>query len=91
MKVLCSKHQEARTPNAASLDLYSNCPTELTPVDIMDDTVTEVVGQLSGGGGPGGTDLVSLQHWLLRFRSASGELRLIVRDFTKWMGNGRPP
>ena len=53
--------------------------------------VTAVAGRLSGGAGTGRTDLVYLQHWLLRFRAASGELRLIVGDFTEWMGNGRLP
>ena len=53
--------------------------------------VTAVVGQLSGGAGPGGTDLVSLQHWILFFGGASGELRLIVGDFTECLSNGRPP
>ena len=32
-----------------------------------------------------------LQHWLLSFGAASGELRLIVADFTEWLSNGRPP
>ena len=32
-----------------------------------------------------------LEHWLLRFVAASAELRLIVEDFVKWLGNGRPP
>ena len=91
MDVLRSKQPEARTPTAASLDLYPDRPPELTPVDITDDMVTAVAGQLSGGAGPGRTESVSLQHWLLRFRAASRELRLIVGDFTEWMGNGRPP
>ena len=39
----------------------------MVPVDITDDVVTAVAGRLSGGAGPGGTDSVSLQHWLLRF------------------------
>ena len=34
---------------------------------------------------------MSLQHWLLRFGSASAELRLIVGDFLEGLGNGRPP
>ena len=34
---------------------------------------------------------VLLQHWLLRFLAESGELKLVVGDFTEWMGNGRPP
>ena len=53
--------------------------------------MTAVAGRLSGGAKLGGTDSVSLQHWLLWFGAASGELQLIVRDFVKWLGNGRPP
>ena len=81
MEVLRFKHPEARTPTAESLYLYPDRPPELTPVDITDDTVTAVAGRLSGGARPGGTDSVSLQHWLLRFGAASGELQLIVGDF----------
>ena len=62
MEVLCSKHPEARTPTAASLDSYPDRPPELTPVVITDDTVTAVAGRLSGGAVPGGKDSVSLQH-----------------------------
>ena len=91
LEVLCSKHPEARPPTAASLNPYTGCPPELTPVDITNDTVTAVAGLISGGAGPGGTDSVSLQHWLLRFGAASAELRLIVGDFIEWMSNGRPP
>ena len=86
-----NKHPEARTPASASLDSYPGRPTELTPVDITKDTVTAVAGRLSGGDGTGGTDSVSLQHWLLRFGAASVEIRLIVGDFVEWLGNGRPP
>ena len=91
MEVLRTKHPEARTPTAASLDCYTGRPPELTPVDITDDTVTAVARRLSGGAGPGGTDSVSLQHWLLRFGAAIAELRLIVWDFVEWLRNGRPP
>ena len=60
-------------------------------MDITEDTVTAVAGRLSGGVRLTGTDSVSLQHWLLRFGVASGELRLIVGDFVEWLGNGQPP
>ena len=59
-EVLRSKRPEARTPTAASLDLYPDCPPELTPVNITDETVTVVTGRLLGGSGPGGTDSFSL-------------------------------
>ena len=72
MEVLRAKHPEARTPTAASLDSYPNRPLELTPVDITDDRVTAVVGRLLGRAGPGGTDSVSLQHWLLQFGRLAG-------------------
>ena len=90
MEVLCAKYLEARTPNVASLDSYLDRPSELTPVDITNDTVTAVAGRLSGGAGPGGTYSVSLQHLLLRFGAASGGLWLIVGDFVEWLVNGRP-
>ena len=60
-------------------------------MEITDDTVTAVAGRLSGGAGPGSTDSVSLQHWLLRLGAASAEFRRIVGDFVEWLGNGRPP
>ena len=54
MEVLRTKHPEARTPTAASLDSYLGRPLELTPVDITKDMLTAVAATLSGGGGPGG-------------------------------------
>ena len=91
MEVLRAKHLEARKLTTASLDSYPDRPLELTPVDITNDTVTEVAGRLLGGAGPGRTYSVSLQHWLLWFGAASGELWLIVGDFVECLGNGRPP
>ena len=45
-EVLRTKHPEARLPVAARLDSYPDCPSELFPVDITNDTVTAVVGRL---------------------------------------------
>ena len=74
MEVLHTKHPDAHPPSAESLDAYPDNPPEMIPVDITDNVVTAVAGCLSGGTGPGGADLVSLQHWHLRFGAASGEL-----------------
>ena len=74
MKVLRAKNPEARTSTAEILDSYPNRPPELTPVEITNEMVTAVIGQLSGGAGPGGTDSVLLQHWLLWFGAVSGKL-----------------
>ena len=62
MEVLRAKHLEARKPTAASLYSYPDRPLELTPVEITDNTVTAVAGQLLGGAGPGGTNSVLLQR-----------------------------
>ena len=91
MEVLRTKHPEAWTPTAASLDSYPGRLLELTQMEITNNTVTALAGRLSGGSGPGGTDSVYLQHWILRFGAATAELRLIVADFVEWLENGRPP
>ena len=91
MEVLRTKHPEARPPTAASLDSYPDLPPELALVDITDDTVTAVAGRISGEAEPGGKDSLRIQNWMLHFREASGELWLIVADFTEWLSNGRPP
>ena len=67
IEVLRTKHPEACTPTASSLDSYLERPPELVPVNITDDTVTAVAGRLLGRVGIGGMDSVILQHWLLRF------------------------
>ena len=90
MEVLRTKHPDARPLSAACLDAYPNNPPEMVPVDITNDVVAAVAGRLSGGADPGGTDLVSLQHWMLRFGVASGELRKIIAEFGEWLSNGRP-
>ena len=54
MEVLRTKHLDAHPPSAASLETYQDRPQELVPLDITNDTVTEVAGLLSGGADPGG-------------------------------------
>ena len=78
LEVLHAKHPDARPSSAACLDAYPVKPPEMVPVDITDNVVSAVAGRLSGGAGPGGTDSISLQHWLLRFGAASGELYWII-------------
>ena len=83
-------YSDARPPSATCLDAYPGTPPEMVLVDITDDVVSAVAGRLSGGAGPGETDLISLQHWLLWFGAASGALRLIVAEMEEWLSNGRP-
>ena len=62
MEVLRTKHTEACPLAAASLESYPDRPLDLVPVDTTGDTNPDVVGRISGGAGPGGTDSVRLQH-----------------------------
>ena len=81
MEVLRAKNPDVLPPSTASLDNYPVNPLEMVPVNITDNVVVAVAGRLSREAGPRGTDSVSLQHWILRFGAASGELRLIVAEF----------
>ena len=90
MEVLRTKHPDARPSNESSLDMYLDRSPELAPVDITNNMVKEVSGWLSEWAGTGGADSVILQHWLLHFRIASRELRLIAADFAEWLGKRRP-
>ena len=63
--VLRSKNLEARPDSYASLNRYAGTPPELFPLDIVEDTVTDVVHRLSRGDAPGGLEAVSIKHWIL--------------------------
>ena len=74
----------------ARFNSYMGAPLSLVPLDIMADTLTEVVCWLSGGSGSGGTDAVSLQHWLVQYGKVSAELRNIVTSFMERLANSHP-
>ena len=90
-EVLCSNHPGARPLMAGRFEAYGGKPPVLVPVDITDKTVESVVRRLLGSMRPGGTDLVSLQHYLLWFGKESVGIRQIVGEFGEWMANGCPP
>ena len=56
-EVLCTKNLDERPLTASILDRYTDLPPEIVPMDITDDTVTEVDGKLSGWARPGGDGL----------------------------------
>ena len=62
MEVLRTKHPEALPKKLVSLYTYPDRPPEIISVDITNNTVKVVVGRLSVGAGPGGTDSVSIQQ-----------------------------
>ena len=78
MDILHTRHPDTRRPSSASIESYTDRPPELVPMDITENTATEIAGSLSRGSGTGGTKSVRLQHWILRFRAAIRELQLTV-------------
>ena len=89
-EVLKSKHPDARTPDTSQFPTYPNTPN-FVDLDVTEEVVEAVASKLSGSAGLGGVDSQALQHWLLRFGSASKSLRLEVAGFASWMANGFPP
>ena len=75
LKVLFSKHPGAHPPMEGSLEAYGGKPPAFVPVDVTNKTVASVARQLLVAAGTGGTYLVSLQHWFLRFGAASAGLQ----------------
>ena len=53
MEVLHTKHLDAHNPSVASLDTYMDRLPEFVPVDITNNTVTEVAGRIFEGVGTG--------------------------------------
>ena len=60
---------------------------ELSPLDITYDTMMEVDWWLYRGNVPGGADIFSLQHLILRFAEASNNLRNIFALITECLSN----
>ena len=54
MKVLWSKKTEARLVLNANLNSYMGAPPALVPLDITEETVTELGWRIHGGAGLGG-------------------------------------
>ena len=82
LEVLRSKNPGVRPPSADSLESYSGQTMELSPANVTKETVMEIAERLPRGAGPGGTDLVRLQQWLLQFGAASRDLQFTVVEFT---------
>ena len=62
MEVLQSKYPNTQGLSYSIMDCRFDRPPEKFQMDLMVDTVTEVVRKLSRGNGPVGSDSVRLQH-----------------------------
>ena len=77
-EVLQSKHPALREPPTVgeedgAFEPYPHLPTAV-PITVTQDDVEAIASCLSGAAGPGGTDLVDLANWLLRFGNESEAL-----------------
>ena len=93
--VLRAKHPAMREPKAEDIGIrvfepYDATPQQI-PLDVTAEIVEEVASKLSGAAGPGGTDAVALQSWLLRFGAESELLRIEMAAWTEWLTNAHPP
>jgi hypothetical protein len=62
----------------------------LVPLDITEDMWETIARRLFGGAGPGGTDSLVLQQWLLHFGAAIQKLCKVLAHLTDWMANNLP-
>ena len=65
--------------------------TETVPLDFTEDDITWVASKISGAAGALGAEAIELRNWLLCFRCASEELRVIVSSLSDWMATPFPP
>ena len=74
----------------AAFDKYREVP-ETVPLNFTEDDSTWVASKLSGSAGALGAEAIELSNWLLCFRCASEELRVVVARLAGWMANSSPP
>ena len=63
---------------------------ETVPLDFTEDEVPWVASNLSSAAGALGTQAIELINWLICFRCASDELRVVVARLADWMANSFP-
>eukprot|EP00957_Ditylum_brightwellii_P034311 2601815-Ditylum_brightwellii.AAC.1 len=73
-EVLLSKHPDPTPPPESAFETYEDMPAFID-LDITAGTVMHIASQMQGSAGPGNTEAVSWQEWLLRFGAASLKLR----------------
>lgn len=88
--VLHSKHPDPRVTQQSTLTDYESLPAVI-PVRISEETVDTIARRLSGSAGPGGTDAINLQHWLLRHGMMSQKLQTSLAKFATWLATTNVP
>ena len=93
--VLREKYPDMRVPpvenpTCVAFEVYEDVP-KAVPLNFTEDNVTWVASKLSGASGALGVEAMELRNWLLRFRCASEEFRVVVARLSDWMANSFPP
>ena len=88
--VLWEKHLALIVPDVEVLEHYDMVP-DFVLIDITEDMVEQISGQLTVAACPGGIDVAGLQQWLLRFGISSQRLRRAIASLACWMVNDFPP
>lgn len=87
LEVLQSKHPAMR--DTVIKGDWSRCfktynlTLEPIPLEITVDVMETIASRLSGGAGPGGTDVINLCDWLLCFSTESKQLRIKLAALTE--------
>ena len=94
-EVLQEKHPDmhispVENPACVAFKEYGEVP-ETVPLDFTESDMTLVASKLSGNTGYLGAEAIDLINWILRFRCASEELRVVVARLADWMANFSPP
>ena len=63
---------------------------EFLPLDFTEDGVTWVALKISGAAGALGAEAIEMRNWLICFRCASEQLRVVIANLSDWMNNSPP-
>ena len=74
----------------AAFEQYEEVP-ETVPLDSTENDITWVASKLSGAAGVLGAEAIELHNFILCFRCASEELRVVVARLADWMSKSFPP
>ena len=77
-------------PACIAFEEYEDVPKTVL-LNFTEDSVTWVSSKLSGAAGALGAEEIELRNWLLCFRCASEELRVVIASLADWMANPPPP
>ena len=94
-EVLLEKHPDKCVPQVeshacAAFKEYGEVP-ETVPLNFTEDDVTWVASNLSGAVGGLGAEAIGMRNWLLCFRCALKELRVVFASLADLMANFFPP